>query len=82
MHVTMPGSLARQPCPAALLSNLARQPCSAALLGSLAQQFDKFRPDLMRVLARSAVTTLYYSTDTGNIFFLRILYHIYILASN
>jgi hypothetical protein len=31
----MPGSLARQPCPAA---GLARQPCPAALPGSLARQ--------------------------------------------
>jgi hypothetical protein len=60
------GSLARQPCSAALLGSLARQPCSAALLGSLAQQFDQFRPDLMRALARSAVTALYYSGRSPN----------------
>jgi hypothetical protein len=34
IHVTLPGSLARQPCPAAP----ATQTCSAALLGSLARQ--------------------------------------------
>jgi hypothetical protein len=33
-----PGSLARQPCPAALPGSLARQPCPAALPGSLARQ--------------------------------------------
>jgi hypothetical protein len=32
------GSLALQPCPAALPGSLARQPCPAALPGSLAQQ--------------------------------------------
>jgi hypothetical protein len=32
------GSLARQPCPAALPGSLARQPCPAALPGSLARQ--------------------------------------------
>jgi hypothetical protein len=53
----MPGSLARQPCPAALPGNLALQPCPAALpgslLGSLARQFDQLRPDLMRALLSS-----------------------------
>jgi hypothetical protein len=34
----LPGSLAQQPCPAALPGSLARQPCPAALPGSLAQQ--------------------------------------------
>jgi hypothetical protein len=38
----LPGSLARQPCPAALPGSLARQPCPAAfpaaLPGSLSQQ--------------------------------------------
>jgi hypothetical protein len=34
----LPGSLAQQPCPAALPSSLARQPCPAALPGSLARQ--------------------------------------------
>jgi hypothetical protein len=58
----LPGSLARQPCPAAL----PRQPCSAALFGSLSWQFDQFRPDLMRSLARSAVTALYYSAVAGH----------------
>jgi hypothetical protein len=43
MHVTLPGSLARQLCPAALPGSLARQPCPAALPGRL----DQFRPDLM-----------------------------------
>jgi hypothetical protein len=42
---------------------LARQPCPAALPGSLGWQFDQFRPDLMRALARSAVTALYYSSS-------------------
>jgi hypothetical protein len=32
----LPGSLARQPCPAALPGSLARQPCPAALPGSSA----------------------------------------------
>jgi hypothetical protein len=50
-------SLARQPCPAALPGSLA---CLAALHGSLTQQFDQFRPDLIRALTRSAVTALYY----------------------
>jgi hypothetical protein len=36
---------------AALLGSLARQPCPAALPGSFAWQFDQFRPDLMRALA-------------------------------
>jgi hypothetical protein len=50
----LPGSLARQPCPAALSSSIARQPCPAALPGStlpgsLARQFDQFRPDLFLV---------------------------------
>jgi hypothetical protein len=49
----LPGSLARQPCPAALPGSLARQPCLAALHGCLDQQFDQFRSDLMRALARS-----------------------------
>jgi hypothetical protein len=52
-YCTIACTLAMQPCPAALPSSLARQPCPAALLGSLAQQFDQFRPDLMRALARS-----------------------------
>jgi hypothetical protein len=47
-------SLARQ--------HLARQPCP----GSLDRQFDQFRPDLMRALARSAVTALYYSGRSPN----------------
>jgi hypothetical protein len=34
----LPGSLARQPCQAALPGSLARQPCQAALPGSLALQ--------------------------------------------
>jgi hypothetical protein len=34
----LPGSLARQPCPAALPGSLAWQPCPAALPGSLARQ--------------------------------------------
>jgi hypothetical protein len=34
----LPGSLAWQPCPAALPGSLARQPCPAALPGSLARQ--------------------------------------------
>jgi hypothetical protein len=38
MHLTLPGSLALQPCPAALPGSLARQPCPAALPGSLARQ--------------------------------------------
>jgi hypothetical protein len=38
MHVTLPNSLAQQPCPAALPGSLARQPCPAALPGSLARQ--------------------------------------------
>jgi hypothetical protein len=53
IHVTLPGSLARQPCP-------------TALPGSLARQFDQFRPDLMRALARSAVTALYYTAVAGH----------------
>jgi hypothetical protein len=36
------------------------------LPGSLARQFDQFRPDLMRALACSAVTTLYYSSRSPN----------------
>jgi hypothetical protein len=43
-------------------SSLARQPCP----GSLDRQFDQFRPDLMRALARSAVTALYYSGRSPN----------------
>jgi hypothetical protein len=39
---------------------------SAALPGSLARLFDQFRPDLMRALARSAVTALYYSGRSPN----------------
>jgi hypothetical protein len=35
---TFAGSLARQPCPAALPGRLAQQPCPAALPGSLARQ--------------------------------------------
>jgi hypothetical protein len=62
----LPGSLARQPCPAALPGSLAWQPCPAVLLGSLARQFDQFRPDLMRALAHSAVTALYYSGRSPN----------------
>jgi hypothetical protein len=58
----LPGSLARQPCPAALPGSLARQPCPAALPGCIARQFDQFRPDLMRALTRSSVTALYYTT--------------------
>jgi hypothetical protein len=34
----LPGSLARQPCLAALPDSLARQPCPAALPGSLTRQ--------------------------------------------
>jgi hypothetical protein len=36
----LPGSLARQPCPAALPGSFARQPCSAALPGS-STNFDR-----------------------------------------
>jgi hypothetical protein len=35
----LPGSLARQPCPAALPGSLARQTCPVALAASLAEQF-------------------------------------------
>jgi hypothetical protein len=38
MHVTLPGSLARKPCPEDLPGSLARQPCPATLPGSLARQ--------------------------------------------
>jgi hypothetical protein len=62
----LPGSLARQPCPAALLGSLAQQPYPAALPGSLARQFNQFRPDLLRALARSAVTDLCYSGKSPN----------------
>jgi hypothetical protein len=44
---------ARQPCPAAFPGSLARQPCTACVSGSLDRQFDQFRPDLMRARARS-----------------------------
>jgi hypothetical protein len=37
-YCTIPCSLARQPCPAALLGSLSQQPCPAALPGSLARQ--------------------------------------------
>jgi hypothetical protein len=58
-------SLARQqPCPAALPGSLAS--CSAALPGRLARQFDQFRPDLMRALARSAVIALYCTAVAGH----------------
>jgi hypothetical protein len=40
IHVTLPGSLARKPCPEALPGSLARQPCSAALPGS-STNFDR-----------------------------------------
>jgi hypothetical protein len=62
----LPSSLAWQPCPAALPGSLARQPCPAALPGSFARQFDQFRPDLMRALARSAVNALYYIGRSPN----------------
>jgi hypothetical protein len=62
----LPGSLSRQPCPAAIPGSLARQPCTACVSGSLDRQFDQFRPDLMRALARSAVTALYYSGRSLN----------------
>jgi hypothetical protein len=38
MHITLPDSLTRQPCPAALPGSPARQPCPAALAGSLGRQ--------------------------------------------
>jgi hypothetical protein len=38
MHVTLPGSLARQTCPADLPGRLARQTCPADLPGRLARQ--------------------------------------------
>jgi hypothetical protein len=63
----LPGSLARQPCPSALPGSLDRQPCPAALPGSLARQFDQFRPDLMRALASSAVNALYFTTVAGHL---------------
>jgi hypothetical protein len=48
-------------------ASLARQPCTAALPGSFARQFDQFRPDLnFDALARSAVTSLYYSGRSPN----------------
>jgi hypothetical protein len=66
----LPGSLARQPCPAALPGSLARQPCPAALPGSLAQQTcPAVRPistGFDAALARSAVTALYYSGTSPN----------------
>jgi hypothetical protein len=54
---TIACSLARQPCPAALPGSFALQPFSAG------RQFDQFRLDLMRALACSAVTALYYSAQ-------------------
>jgi hypothetical protein len=75
MHsAVVPGSLARQPCPAAFPGSLARQPCPAALPSSHAPaalpgsstNFVQFRPDLMRALAHSAVTALYYSGRSPN----------------
>jgi hypothetical protein len=42
-------------CP---ISPCIQQPCPAALHSRLARQFDKCRPNLMRALARSAVTPL------------------------